>query len=183
MFTPSPDRMRKLASQVDISDEDVQEALLTVLEEKAEPQFEDIRRAAEEAEEQEVAREVIESMDEEQKNRLFHETWAELIAAAVELRINPLDGMRNFKTMIRDPYTLEAILLLFEDDETPGEVVEANKDLVSDYIHWMGCAIAPEMYSREEVEEMVDAFGADPELLDKWDESDIPDAGDITPPD
>lgn len=172
MFTPSPKRIQQLASQLDIGNEDVQEALLRVLEEKANPKLEEIRDRAESADTPSEAREQIESLPEERQDTLFHDTWAELLAAMVQLRIEPLVGMRNLKRMIRDPYTVEAMLLIFDVEEMPDEIVQANKDLFADYLNWMGCAVAPEMYSREDVEDFVETFGADPELMDKWEPDD-----------
>lgn len=168
MIGITPDMLQKYASQVDLDNDDVQAALLKILEDKADPKLKEIRTRASESPDRHTARQEIESLPEDAKDELFHETWAELIAASVQLRVEPLEGMKNLKGMIRDPYTVETLLLLFEDDEIPDEIVEANKDLVSDYINWFGCAVAPEMYEREEVEEFVETFGADPDLMDKW---------------
>lgn len=175
MFSPSPERLQQMASKVDIDNEQVQEALLTIAEDKVRPEMSDIKKRAEKSPPREEVREQLESLSESEKDRLFHETWAELITACVQLRVEPLEGMRNLKPMIRDPWTVETVLMLFEDDEIPDDITEANKDLVSDYINWMGCAIAPEMYERESVEDMIEQFGADPALLDKWDEENFPD--------
>jgi len=162
MIGLSPERLEQLAGQLDIDNDDVQEALLRVLEDKATPRIEEIRERARDAEDPDAVREQIESLSDDDKNRLFHDTWAD----------EPMEGMTNLKKMIRDPWTVEAMLLLFEDDEIPGEIVGANKDLMADYMNWIGIALAPEMYERNEVEEMVQTFGSDPALLDKWDEID-----------
>ncbi len=173
-FNPSESQMKKLAQQVDLSNEDVQEALLSIGEDRIRPQLDDIKTRAESASSPEQIREQLADMPNERKNEVFHETWAEFITACVELRVKPLEGMRNLKTMIRDPWTVEIMLLLMEDEEIPDGITEANKDMISQYVSWIGRALAPEMYEREDVAEMVDQFGADPELLDKWDESNIP---------
>lgn len=175
MMGMSPKRLQKLAAKMDLDNDDVQEALMRVAEEKTRPKLNEIRERASDSPSKEEVRERLDNLSEEDKNEVFHETWAELITAAVELRVDPLEGMRNLQTMIRDPFTLEVLLLLFEDEEIPSDITVANKDLVSDYVSWMGRAVAPEMYEREEVEEMVEEFGADPELLDKWDEDNVPD--------
>lgn len=175
MMGMSPKRLQKLAAKMDLDNDDVQEALMRVAEEKTRPKLNEIRERASDSPSKEEVRERLDNLSEEDKNEVFHETWAELITAAVELRVDPLEGMRNLQTMIRDPFTLEVLLLLFEDEEIPSDITVANKDLVSDYVSWMGRAVAPEMYEREEVEEMVEQFGADPELLDKWDEDNLPD--------
>jgi len=172
MIGVSPERLQQLAGQLDIDNDDVQEALLRVVEDKATPRLEEIRERARDAEDPDAVREQIESLPDDDKNRLFHDTWAELIAACVQLRIEPIEGMVNLKQMIRDPWTVEAMLLLFEDEQIPGEIVGANKDLMADYMNWIGIALAPEMYERAEVERMVETFGSDPALLDKWTEID-----------
>lgn len=175
MIGMNPQRLQQLAEKLDLDNDDVQEALMRVTEEKARPKLNDVRERAAESESQEQVRERLSRLSEEDKNEVFHQTWAELITAAVQLRVEPMEGMKNLKTMIRDPFTIEVLLLMFEDDEIPSDITEANKDLVSDYISWIGRGVAPEMYEREEVEEMVEQFGADPELLDKWDEDNVPD--------
>jgi hypothetical protein len=172
---PSQDQIRNMAEQVDISDDEVQEALLKVGEDKIRPQLEEIKERAGQTEDVDEIRSKLAEMDDEQIDAVFHETWAEFITACVQLRIEPLEGMRNLKTMIRDPWTIEIMLLLMEDDEIPTEISKANKDLITQYVTWIGRALAPEMYEREHIEAMVEEFGADPELLDKWDESHLPD--------
>ena len=175
MIGMSPERLQQLAVKLDIDNDDVQEALMRVAEEKTRPKLNEIRERASDSPEPAEIRERLDTLTEEEKNETFHQTWAELITAAVQLRVEPVDGLRNFQTMIRDPWTVEVLLMMFEDDEIPSDITEANKDLISDYISWIGRALAPEMYEREEVEEMVEEFGADPELLDKWDEDNVPD--------
>jgi hypothetical protein len=174
-MNPSEDQVRQIAEQVDLSNDDVQEALLKVGEDKIRPQLDEIKERASNADDPDAVRQQLAELSDEKKNEVFHETWAQFITACVQLRVEPLEGMRNLKTMIRDPWTVEIMLMLMEDDEIPTEISEANKDLISQYITWIGRAIAPEMYEREEVEAMVDEFGADPELLDKWDENNVPD--------
>lgn len=174
-LNPSKDQVRKMAEQVDLSNDDVQEALLKVGEDKIRPQLDEIKDRAADADAPQDVRQQLGELTDEKKNEVFHETWAQFITACVQLRVEPLEGMRNLKTMIRDPWTVEIMLMLMEDDEIPNEISDANKDLISQYVTWIGRALAPEMYEREEVEAMVEEFGADPELLDKWDENNIPD--------
>jgi len=174
-MNPSEDQVRQIAEQVDLSNDDVQEALLKVGEDKIRPQLDEIKERASNADSPAAVRQQLAELSDEKKNEVFHETWAQFITACVQLRVEPLEGMRNIKTMIRDPWTVEIMLMLMEDDEIPNDISDANKDLISQYITWIGRAIAPEMYDREEVEAMVDEFGADPELLDKWDENNVPD--------
>lgn len=174
-LNPSKDQVRKMAEQVDLSNDDVQEALLKVGEDKIRPQLDEIKERAADADAPQDVRQQLEELPDEKKNEVFHETWAQFITACVQLRVEPLEGMRNLKTMIRDPWTVEIMLMLMEDDEIPNDISDANKDLISQYVTWIGRALAPEMYEREEVEAMVEEFGADPELLDKWDENNIPD--------
>ena len=141
-----------------------------LIEEEIQPHLKDIRERARETEDPEEVRDVFENQrGDEKRDEVFHSTWASLIGTAVQLRTDPLAGFKNLKPLLRDPYTLEAVLMMMEDDEIPSEISEANKDMIATYVHWMGIAIAPEMYDRSEVEEMVEQFGADPALLDKYD--------------
>ena len=174
-INPSKEQIRSVAENVDLSNEDVQEALLKVGEDRIRPQLDEIKERAEAADDPESVRAELEALSDERKTEIFHETFGEFIVACTELRIAPVEGMRHLKTMIRDPWTLEVMLLMLEVDEMPDEIEQANKDLIAQYVTWIGRAVAPEMYQREHVEDMVEEFGANPELLDKWDENNIPD--------
>ena len=174
-FNPSPEQVRAAAENVDLDNDDVQEALLKIIEDKVRPELDEIRERAADAESPSEVRAELNQLSDEKKTQVFHQTWAEFITACVQLRVQPVRGMANLKSMIRDPWTVEAMLLMMEVDEMPNEIEEMNKDLVSQYITWIGTALAPEMYDRDEVESMIEEFGADPELLDKWDENNVPD--------
>lgn len=159
----------RIASNMD--EEQVQEAVLQIIEEKAHPHLEDIKQRAENTEDADYVREYLESLEPEERNKVFHEAWGELIATFVQTRIEPMDGIENLKRMVRDPWTVESLLLIMEDEEIPADVEQEQKDALATYLHWMGIAIAPEMYELEDVEEMVAEFGADDELLDKYREA------------
>jgi len=174
-FNPSPEQVRSAAQNVDLDNDDVQEALLQIAEDKIRPRLDEIKARADGQKSSDEVRAELESLSDEKKTEVFHQTWAEIITACAQLRVQPVEGMKNLKAMIRDPWTVEAMLLMMEVAEMPSEVEQQNKDLMAQYITWMGSAIAPEMYDRDDVEDMIEQFGADPELLDKWDESNVPD--------
>lgn len=166
-----------------IDDKQVRETVLDVIQDKAEPHLLEIKGRAEQAEDAEEVREIFENLPSESdltdgqkaqddvvsKDDVFHRTWAEFISSVAQLRLQPVEGYTHLKSMIRDPYTLEGMLLIMDQETIPEETKEAQKDLLASYIHYMGVAIAPEMYDREEVVEMIDMFGGDPALLLEFD--------------
>lgn len=164
--------INRIASQMD--NDSVQEAIIEIIESKAIPHLEDVKTQARNAENPDEVREIFESMDAASRERIFHDTMAELISTFVQIRIQPVKGGKNLKGLIRDPYTTEALLMMFDEDAIFGnrpdtEVQSAQKDTLRTYLHWIGIALAPEMYDREDVEAMIHEFGADPGLLDKHD--------------
>lgn len=157
-----------LADRMD--EEAARDAILDIIQDRLYPHLKDIREDADEAEDAEEVRELYESLDDETKNELFHDTWANLIAQTARLRNSPVDASRELKTMIRDPFTLEAMLLIMDHETIPEDTQESQKDLLATYVHWLGIALAPEAYTREEVEDVVDQFGGiDETLLDQYD--------------
>ena len=174
-FDPSPEQVRAAAQNVDLDNDDVQQALLQIAEDKIRPRLDEIKERSEGRKSSDEVRAELESLPDDKKTEVFHQTWAEIITACAQLRVQPVAGMKNLKAMIRDPWTVEAMLLMMEVADLPSDIEKQNKDLMAQYITWMGSAIAPEMYDRAEVEDMIEQFGADPELLDKWDENNVPD--------
>lgn len=173
--------MKKVLGQID--KDSFEKGLDHVMENHISPHLHDVRDRASESEDPEEIRRILEEeMTEEERNELFHDTWGEVIASFIHLRIDPFEGFLNLKHLLRDPYTLEAMLLMFDVEGTPKDIVEANKDMAATYVKCIGVALAPEMYGRDDVEQVVELVGGDPELLDIHDEDDYetePESGEL----
>lgn len=167
--------MKKVLGQID--KESFEQGLDHVMDNHISPHLHDVRdRAAESEDPEEIRRVLEEELSEEERNELFHDTWGEVIASFIHLRVDPFEGFLNLKHLLRDPYTLEAMLLMFDVEKTPREIEEANKDMAATYVKCIGVALAPEMYDREDVEEVIELVGGNPELLDIHDKDDYMDS-------
>lgn len=155
-----------------MSEEQVQAAISKVVRDKVHPHFDDVRKEARSADDPDEVREKFEEMSEERKDEVFHDTWGRLIAQSFRLRDSPVRALKELKVMLRDPYTMEALLLIMDHGSIPAETQEAQKDLLSEYVHALGVGMMPEAYTREEVEEAVSKFGrVDTEsVLDDYDD-------------
>jgi hypothetical protein len=131
-------------------------------------------------------REDLESLPPQERGEVFHDTMGELLVNLSLARLKPIESGTEVKKMVRDPYTVEALLLMFDREavystRSEDEFPRVQKDTMAGYMKWMGVALAPEMYSREEVEEFVGSFDDVPSgMIDKWDEAHSHAGDDIT---
>lgn len=136
-----------------------------IFQERVIPHIEDIRQRAE-SEDSERLRDAYADLDPETKDEVLLETIGHIVRTLFELRERPREGMLNLKELIRDPGTMESLLLVFDDAEhiDPGYSADA-KNFVSWYVTAAGVALAPELYDEATVREVYEAF--DLELPDE----------------
>lgn len=173
--------LNHLASNID--SEDIQDGISKFVDKKVFPELEEIRERAIEDDDAETARGMYESMPPEKREQIFHGVLGDIIATMFEIRVRPTTGLREAKKMLRDPYTMEAVLLIFDHPDVDDGKREEMKGFAANHVRALGVAIAPEMYQREEVLEVADEFGVDRELVEYYDdqyeiegEADVPDA-------
>lgn len=160
------------ASQVlsSLDDEMIEQALETGIEQELVPHLEAVREnASEEYEDAEAVREHYENLSEEEQNERFHKAAADLLGVAVDLRENPVDGLSKLKGRLRDPWTTEALLLIFNHPDIPDDVEDERKEFASLWMKYIGAHVIPEVYEREDVEDMVNQMYPDEtadEILD-----------------
>jgi hypothetical protein len=130
------------------------------------PHLEEVRNsAASEYEDPKVVRQYYEELPEDEKEEKFSNACADLIAVAAQLRNAPQDGGRELKNRLRDPWMIEALLLIFEDEDVPEEVIESQKEYAATWLKWLGANIVPEIYTQDERRRIVEKLfpNADPE--------------------
>lgn len=158
----------------------IEDGLKMFLDRYVQPHLEDIQERAQDRTPPEEVRVELAGRDVNDRLEIMQTTIAELVVSISTLRLRPQQGMMELKRMMRDPYTIEALLLVFDDDifaeeelvqEGEMTIEEAQKATCATWFNWMGVAVAPEMYAREEVEAVVEEVGLSTELVDKWDES------------
>lgn len=97
-------------------------------------------------------RQKIDQMSVEQQENLRDSVWTELIGGMIAgLQHGDRQGFQNIKSMIRDPYAVEGLLLEFRLE---GE--EPSEDFIRDVLTFLGMSLFPRMYSDEEIEQKGD---------------------------
>jgi hypothetical protein len=130
------------------------------------PHLEEVRASAVgEYEDPDVVRGYYEDLPEDEKEEKFSNACADLIAVAAQLRNAPQEGGKELKNRLRDPWLIEALLLVFEDESVPDDVIESQKDYAATWLKWLGANIVPEIYTQTERKEIVAQLfpDADPE--------------------
>lgn len=146
------------ASQVlsSMDDEMIEDALEAGIEQELVPHLNEVRQnAAEEYRSPAEVRAYYEGLSEEEQTEKFHTAAADLMNVAVDLRENPLTGLEKLKERLRDPYVIEALLLILDHPEVPDEVVHERKEFVSTWLKYIGLHVIPEIYQRDDLREMV----------------------------
>jgi hypothetical protein len=154
-----------------LDDDMIEQALETGIEQELVPHLETVRvKAAEEYEDPKKVREYYEGLDEDKQTEKFHKAAADLVGVAVDLRENPIDGLSKLKGRLRDPWTTEALLLIFNHSEIPEEIEQERKAFAATWMKYIGAHVIPEIYERDDVADMVEQMYPDREADEILDE-------------
>lgn len=155
-----------LVDQMD--DERKRDAIVEVMNRYLVPHAEDVqtRANADDPPSRKVREYFHEELSEGEKEDEFYETLWEVVGTFAKIRDHPVEGMQELKALIRDPYTVEALFLLFENEEHIDPEYSAQlKEFASFHLRAVGVLSMPEMYSQEEIQEVLDEFDLDPEMV------------------
>ena len=141
-----------------INDDQLRQGLHVAIEDFVIPHIDDIRiKATEDYESRHHVRDVYKSMSDEEQQEVFDEAWGDIVAVAARLREDPQTGGMELKERLRDPWTMEALLLIFENrDNIDEDYGDEMKEFATFMLRWIGIQMLPEMYSQEEVRESID---------------------------
>lgn len=157
-----PQQAKAMLDQLD--EEQKQQAIQWAVDEMVIPHLTEIRQRARSERPTEEVRRDIESLPKQEREELFYDTLDSLVATMVNCRENPRQGFEELKTMLRDPYTTESLLLIFEnEDHIDAEYTETLKDFGVEHLRWVGAMVVPEMYDEREVESVLNTFEMSPE--------------------
>lgn len=132
-----------------------------MLDEELKPHFEEIRERAEN-EDYEAARRYYESLSDEEQQEAFEKAVADVMNVLFQCRADPVNGFKMLKERIRDPNTIEPILLTFEgDSRVDPEWTKEQKDAWREIMKRAGTMIVPEAYPEGELEQSATWFGGD----------------------
>lgn len=157
-----------------IPDDQKRDAAESVIDAYVVPHLDAVRERAREdraeGHDAEAAREYYAQMTADEQEEMFYTAIADLVAVLFLVREQPAEGLAELKARLRDPYTVEALLLIFNNDEfieyiEPG-YREKMKDFAAERLRWMGMALVPELYDPEEVRPVYEEFGLDVDALE-----------------
>jgi hypothetical protein len=167
-----PERASALLSEMD--DEVIEDALRAGIEKELVPHLEEVRtKAADEYRSPAEVRAYYEGLPEAQQTEKFHEAAADIMGVTVDLRERPVSGFKKLKGRLRDPWTVEALLLIFDHPDVPDDVVHERKEFTSTWLKYAGLHIIPEVYEREDLREMVETMYPDRDAEDILDQFDV----------
>lgn len=140
------------------------------------PRLVEIRERAEDEYSREQIRDYYATeLTADEQQETFDSAFNDILTAAFALRAALLGGddvalskaLRDFQELIRDPYTAEAILLIFEnDDYIDPQYAAQMKEYGAWVLRSIGVAIAPELYDPAVVKDIAQDHGLDMEARD-----------------
>lgn len=129
------------------------------------PELEDVRARAQSAEDAKAVRNYYENeLTAEEREEEFYHALDKLVGTLVECRERPQTGLPKLKTQLRDPFTLEALLLIFGDEDhiDPEHTAELKK-FAAIHAKWIGAMLLPEMYNEAERQQVIDQMDLEPD--------------------
>lgn len=145
-----------------LPDDVIEDAMTTAIDKHIIPQAEEVRRLAnEEYEDSSEVRAYYESLSEEEKQTEFTQAASQLMGVLTKFREEPVDGAQKLKEYLRDPWTVEALLLILEDEAIPHERTQERKDFASTWLRFVGVNVVPEAYRTEEIDPVIEKLYGD----------------------
>lgn len=165
------EQMQKVMEQVD--EEQMMVAMGNLVDRYLLPHLEDVKQAAQTADSNHEVRAYYESLPDSERTAPdgydgptregeFYHALDNLVTTLAECRERPQTGLPRLKSQLRDPYTLEALLLIFDNDaHIDGEYTEQLKEFGAQRAMWIGANVFPEMYTEAERRQVVEQMGLD----------------------
>lgn len=164
--------MRKMVENMDeqqlenilksVDEEQIAQAMDWLWAEIIIPHLVEVRERAQADPSSEEVRQRFESMSEDEREEMFYESLDSLIETLAKCRHQPKQGFEEMKALLRDPFTAEALLMIFENEEhIDEEYTEQLKDFGVTHLHWAGVSVLPEMYTEAERRQVTEELGLD----------------------
>lgn len=151
-----------------LDEEQIAGAIEWSVEEMVVPHLDDVRERAANDTSPEQVRKFYESKSPQEQEEIFYEVLHELMTTILLCRERPGEGFPQLKEKLRDPFTMEGLLLIFDgEDPQTGELridpeyTETLKDFAATHVKWVAATVIPEMYSEDEVREVLEQFDMD----------------------
>lgn len=150
-----------------LPEEHLHRALAMLIDRRVIPHLFDIRERADGDVSTVEAREQLMDLGEDARHQLFFDTINDVVQALMLIRSQPFIGLARLKKLLRDPYTIEGLLLIFDHEGVEPAAREEMKDFVAAHVWLVGVAVLPEMYAEEERQEVRDILNIDGDLIDE----------------
>lgn len=147
------DVAEEMLGQVDESE--LQQQIVEGINQMMGPKLLEVKQRAQSGKTRQEVREEYKTMSHDEKTKKFMRAVSDLVAIAAELREDPEPALKRLKTRLRDPYTMEALLLIFDDPKVPDAWTEERKEFATTIVRWVALNHLPEMYTRREAEELM----------------------------
>lgn len=143
-----------------MDDEVMENALKVGIEREIVPHLLDVRERAESDDEppSEHVRDYYEGLSEDEQTEKFNRAAADVMSVLAETRSSPITGLEKVKNRLRDPWTIEALLLIFDHPDVPDEVVADRKEYAAKWLKYAGVHVIPEVYTREDAMEVAETM-------------------------
>jgi hypothetical protein len=145
-----------------IPTETKQQAVMALFTQHVVPHFDDVKTRAESSADSHTVRDTYASLPDDRQQEIFNTAVSDIIGALFTLRERPVEALLTLKGLLRDPFTVEGLLLIFDNEEMIDPAYSAQmKEYAATHLTWAGCALMPEAYDRATVETVADQLGVD----------------------
>lgn len=154
------EQLRALQEQID--DEEIERLIQQVVEKRVVPHLQDIRKQARETPPAREVREAYASMSVEEQEEAFDTAVDDVLDCALLLRESPNEGLKRLKSILRDPYTTEGLLLIFENEEhIDSEYSAQMKEYGATLLRYLGFMLGREMYEQQTRRQIAEELGVE----------------------
>lgn len=145
------EQIAQIQSQID--PEQIHALVEARIDEDLGPHLKEIRERRRQQPDPEQIRQDFASAPPEQQQELFDAAVGDILTVFHLLREDPMAALREAKDLLRNPYTAEAVLLIFHNDQhIDDEYGEQMKAYGASLMAYLGTLVAPEMYDDAEIE-------------------------------
>lgn len=124
------------------------------------PEYLEEIKARAEGSDAEEARKVFDELTDEEQTEVVDGVITDIAVSFAQLRADPVEGVDQLVDHLRDPFTMEALLLTLENEEhIDEEYSEEIKEWWRWRARWLAVELLPEIYTEEEIEEVAEQFG------------------------
>lgn len=161
--------IEQFMSQID--EEDIQAGIQTFVESQVVPALRQVRQRHDAGPSNEEVREQFQMLTDDEKQEYFYDAISEVVSTIIRIRIQPNEGFRRAKSLLRNPWVTESLLLIFEHESVDEAGSEEMKEFTLEHMHIIGVALLPEMYHPEERKGVFEQFGIEQSVIDEYERS------------